>query len=276
MRVSGALPHPEPMPPWAKDAGKALPFMIRGSSHCRRALLASIPSTLVAAGVLFSVATGAGPMGGSEAPQGLLECGPSEISLLPEGTDAKTIYAIVPEEPTARYRAQEELAQVGQNEAVGETQAIAGQIGFDAEGKPVPCSRIDVDLRTLKSDQAWRDNYLYKNTLETETYPLATFVLREVQGLNGPLAEGKEVPLTLIGDLTMHGVTKTVAWQGKAMLQGDTPTGEIMTGEAVTEFDMPDFAIEPPRVPVVLSLNERVRLEIDLTATKVMGEGAVG
>jgi hypothetical protein len=31
---------------------------------------------------------------------------------------------------------------------------------------------------------------------------------------------------------------------------------------------MPDFAIEPPRVPVVLSLDETVRLEIDLTAKR--------
>lgn len=243
--------------------------MMLRSSIRRQAMLASIPSSLVAAGVLFTTITGAGAqatptpggMGVIEAPQGLPECAASEIGSLPEGTDAKTIYAIVPEESTARYRAQEELAQVGQNEAVGETQAIAGQIGLDAEGKPVPCSRIDVDLRTLKSDEARRDNYLYKNTLETETYPLATFVLREVQGLNGPLEEGSEAPLTLIGDLTMHGVTKTVAWQGKATLQGDT-----LTGEAATTFDMPDFAIEPPSVPVVLSLDETVRLEIDLTA----------
>jgi hypothetical protein len=29
---------------------------------------------------------------------------------------------------------------------------------------------------------------------------------------------------------------------------------------------MPEFAIEPPSVPVVLSLDETVRLEVDLTA----------
>lgn len=202
-----------------------------------------------------------GRMGIIETMDGLAECAASELGSLPEGTEAATLLAIVPEESAARYRVQEELAQVGETEAVGETRAIIGTLAFDEGGLPVACSRFDVDMRTLQSDQARRDNYLYTNTLEAEKYPLATFVLRAVEGMDAPLAEGQETTLTLIGDLTLRDTTKLVAWEATV-----TMADGALTGGAATEFEMPDFAIEPPSVPVVLSLDETVRLEIDLTA----------
>ena len=172
-------------------------------------------------------------------------------------------YSIVSEESAARYRAQEELAGQGAAEAVGETTAIIGTILFDAEGNPQACSRFDVDLRTLQSDETRRDNYLYSNTLETEQYPLATFVLTGVEGLDGPLPDGEETTFTLVGELTMHGVTNLVAWDVTATLDGDT-----LTGSAVTRFNMPDYNIEEPVVGPVLSVNETVQLEVDITATR--------
>ncbi len=247
--------------------------MFRPSSFHRRAL-AFLPPTVVAAVVLLSAASGVTaqesvtptPIGlvQEQEAENLAECATAEIGALPEAVDATTVYAIVPEESVARYRVQEELAQVGETEAVGETQAIIGQFGFGADGLPLPCSRFDVDLRTLQSDQARRDNYLYQNTLEAERYPLATFVLRAVEGMEAPLAEGQETTLRLIGDLTLRDVTKLVAWEAKVTL-----VDGALSGTAATMFEMPDFAIEPPSVPVVLSLDETIRLEVDLTARPV-------
>ncbi len=181
------------------------------------------------------------------------------------GTEAQLAdtYTIVSEESAARYRAQEELASVGATEAVGETKAIIGQILFDTSGLPMACSRFDVDLRTLQSDSARRDNYLYGNTLETEQFPLATFVLTEVRGLEGPLVDGEETAFTLVGNLTVHGVTRIVAWEATATRDGDS-----LQGSAATVFEMPDFAIEPPVVGPVVSLDETVRLEVDLSAER--------
>jgi polyisoprenoid-binding protein YceI len=245
--------------------------MFRSSSLYRRAL-PLVSSTVIAAGIVTSVTSGvvaqesATPtaMGLVQTVEDLPECPVAEIGALPEGVDAATVYAIVPEESTARYRVMEELAQVGENEAVGETQAIVGQFGFGDDGLPVPCSRFDVDLRTLQSDQAKRDNYLYRNTLEAETYPLATFVVRAVEGMEAPLQEGQETTLRLIGDLTLRDVTKLVAWEAKVTLAEGA-----LTGTAATMFEMADFGITPPSVPVVLSLDETIRLEVDLTARPV-------
>ena len=243
--------------------------MFPGSTFHRRAALAIAPSVLAVVGVLLLATSGVlaqesatpTPIGLVQTAENLPECPVAEIGALPEGMDAATVYAIVPEESIARYRVQEELAQVGETEAVGETQAIIGQFGFGEDGLPLPCSRFDVDLRTLQSDQARRDNYLYQNTLEAETYPLATFVLRAVEGIDEPLAEGTETTVRLIGDLTLRDVTKLVAWEAHVTL-----VDGVLTGTAATMFEMPDFGIEPPSVPVVLSLDETIRLEVDLTA----------
>lgn len=175
----------------------------------------------------------------------------------------QTAFTIVREESAARYRAQEELAGQGAAEAVGETRAIIGTILFDAEGNPQACSRLDVDLRTLQSDEVRRDNYLYSNTLETERFPLATFVLTSVEELEGSLADGEETTFSLVGELTMHGVTNLVAWDVTATRDGDT-----LSGSAVTRFNMADYNIEEPVVGFVLSVDETIQLEVDITATR--------
>lgn len=207
-------------------------------------------------------ATPAAAAGVLETDEGLFTCEASELGSLPAGSEPAAAYQIVSDESIARYRVKEELAQVGATEAVGETRAIIGVVAFDADGAPMPCSRFDVDLRTLQSDQARRDNYLYNNTLETEKYPLATFVVRGVDGLDGALPEGEETTFTLLGDFTVHGETRPMAWEATATRDGDS-----LTGTASTVFQMPDFGIEPPSVPVVLSLEETVRLEVELTAS---------
>ncbi|MBA3414833.1 MAG: YceI family protein, partial [Chloroflexia bacterium] len=172
---------------------------------------------------------------------GVLDASPAQLECTAvEGVAG--IYAIASDESEARYRVQEELASIGAIEAVGATKAIVGNLYLGAEGQPRACSRFDLDLRTLRSDDARRDNYLYNNTLETGTYPLATFVLSKVEGLEGPLAD-EAATFRLIGDLTLHGVTKPVAWEVTASRDDDA-----IVGKAWTVFEMPQFAITPPRV----------------------------
>jgi polyisoprenoid-binding protein YceI len=211
----------------------------------------------------------------SDATAGVLEDAPVFIACdenvtAADESDATAIPATSPSmsyaltsDSVARYRAQEELANQGANEAVGETNSIVGQIYFDESGMPLACSRWDVDLRTLTSDESRRDNFLRGNTLQTDTYPVATFVLTSVEGLDGALVDGEETSFALVGNLTMHGVTKLVRWNVTATLDGDTITG---TGN--TTFNMEDYGITEPKVGPVLSVDEKITLEVDLTATR--------
>jgi polyisoprenoid-binding protein YceI len=195
---------------------------------------------------------------GTETPSTCVtDLGTTEV---PEGASA---FTIVSEESAAQYRAQEELASVGATEAVGQTNAIIGTLLFDENGSPLPCSRFDVDLRTLVSDESRRDNYLYNNTLETGQYPLATFVLTSIEGLDGPLVDGEETTITLVGNLSLHGQTKLVTWDATVALEGD-----MLTGSAETTFNMDDFNIEEPVVGPVVSVDETIKLEVDVTAER--------
>jgi polyisoprenoid-binding protein YceI len=179
---------------------------------------------------------------------------------------AAETFEIVGAESTARYLAEEELADVGANTAIGTTNAIVGRIGLGPDGAPVAGGTIEVDLRTLTSDQARRDNFLRRNTLQTDTYPLATFVVTGVEDWPGPLGEGQEARFTLRGDLTVHGVTKPVEWEATA-----TRRGETIAGTAATTIQMTDFGITPPKVGPVMSIDEVVRLELAIVARQVTG-----
>jgi len=223
---------------------------------------ASLRTALAQDGTATATATAPGVLEGEPSTLACAAVGNAAPTAEPTAETAAT-FTIVSEESEARYRAQEELAGQGANEAVGATSAFIGSILFDADAMPLACTRFDVDLRTLVSDESRRDNYLYTNTLETQQYPLATFVLTDVEGLDGPLADGEETTFTLIGNLTVHGVTKLVAWEATVTLDGDT-----LDGRAATEFDMPDFDIAPPVIGPVVSLDETVRLEVDIAAER--------
>ncbi|TBH17631.1 YceI family protein [Thermus thermamylovorans] len=157
----------------------------------------------------------------------------------------------------ARYRVREQLVGIGFADAVGTTGAVKGQVLLQearASGEFV------VDLRELRSDQARRDNYLRQNTLQTDRFPTATFRPRAVEGLPSPLPQSGNLPVRVVGDLTLRDVTEEVAWEGEAEFRGQEVRVVLRT-----EFPFERFRLVQPRVTVVLSVENRIRLEVDLT-----------
>jgi len=175
--------------------------------------------------------------------------------------DAPVVYTVDSEASTAEYVAQEELASIGANEVTGTTNAIIGSILLDEGGVPLKCSNFAVDMRTLETDEAKRDNFLRSNTLESDTYPYATFVLASVEGLDGGLVEGETATIQLVGDLTLHGVTRTATWDAEVTLEGDT-----LTGTATTTFVIADYDMEKPIVGPVVSIEDEIVLNVNISA----------
>ncbi len=209
-------------------------------------------------------------MAQDSAPFGVLDSEPVSIDCSALQTDpaelgAASMYIVDPAQSEARYIAQEELANIGANTAIGSTNTIQGAFLFDASGNPIPCSTIYVDIRTFVSDSSRRDNFLRGNTLQSDQYPLAEFIVTEVQGFTLP-ADGEATTFTLVGNFTLHGVTQAVAWETTATRDGDT-----ITGSAKTEFDMADFNIQKPIVGSVISIEDVIQLEIDLVAVNSAG-----
>jgi polyisoprenoid-binding protein YceI len=170
-------------------------------------------------------------------------------------------YAVVAERSEVRYRIREQLAGINfPSDAVGSTRAIDGGIALDTQGRVVHGnSRLTVDLRTLQSDRERRDNYVRRNTLETDRFPMVVFVPSEVRGLSSPLPQTGTASFEFVGELTVRDVTRPLRWQATA-----TFNGQEVSVQASTAFRFADFGLSIPRVASVLSVEDNIRLEADL------------
>ena len=95
------------------------------------------------------------------------------------------------------------------------------------------------------------------------------FVPTEARGLPFPLPTQGEASFQLVGDMTLHGVTSELVWEFTA-----TFTQDRVTGEATTEFQFGRFDMSPPRVRLVLSVDDLIRLRINFSMSRTQGAGA--
>lgn len=181
---------------------------------------------------------------------------PSPSAALPAGAVRLTV---VNDGTEARFHAQEQFANLTTlSEAVGATNAVSGTIVLGAQGAVVPeQSKIVIDLTTLRTDKTQRDNYIKSNTLETDQFPSAELVVRQMTGLPWPLPTSGQATFQLMGDLTLHGVTGPTAWEVQA-----TMADREVSGLAKTGIKMTDFGMTTPRTASVLSVNDDVVLEL--------------
>lgn len=168
----------------------------------------------------------------------------------------------------ARYRVREQLARVDfPNDAVGRTSAMHGTLVLLDDGSVDSSgSAFVVDLTGLKSDRDRRDGYVQRRILETETYPEARLVPTAVRGLSLPLPESGSASFELLGDLTVHGVTRPTVWQVEATFSPDA-----VTGTATTDFDFATFGLQKPSVAIVLSVEDHIALELDFELVRQGG-----
>jgi polyisoprenoid-binding protein YceI len=107
----------------------------------------------------------------------------------------------------AGYRVNEVL--FGQKSvAVGRTSRVTGQLSI--QGTKVTAANLVVDLSSVRSDRAQRDNQFQGRIMQTATYPTATFTLTSPIELGSIPAEGATVSAKATGRLTLHGTTRTV------------------------------------------------------------------
>ena len=168
----------------------------------------------------------------------------------------------------AAYLVNEQLARVNlPSDAIGTTDAVSGAILLGKGNLiPVEGSELRLGLSTLTSDSDLRDRYIRRNILATGLHPFAVFVPREVPGLPFPLPTQGEATFQMVGDMTMHGVTSGLVWDVTATFAGDE-----ITGRATTEFPFDKFGMTRPRVRLVLSVEDRIRLRIDFRLVKTAG-----
>ena len=188
---------------------------------------------------------------------------------------AETVKIELGEGSRVSYRVAERLAGVDfGTEAVGITEAVTGMIVVRADGSiDASQSKISVDMRTFKSDQALRDLYLSSAVMNTKE--TLVFVPSRAEGLPHPLPAGtpyevnpaitipSAVGFSLIGNMTWHGVTKEVTWSVVATLLPDAAAGR-----ATTSVTFDTFGLTKPVIPILASADDTIRLELDFRATR--------
>ena len=155
------------------------------------------------------------------------------------------------------YRIGEELANIGTTEAVGRTGEIEAALEFD--GAAITAVTIVADLRTLRSDQAFRDGALSTRGIETDIYPFATFVLTEPIVIEALPSGAEPLAATVAGTLELHGVTNPVS----IALEGQYVDGLVVVVGS-TEIALADYEIEKPTGFRVLSIEDIGIMEFQL------------
>jgi polyisoprenoid-binding protein YceI len=109
----------------------------------------------------------------------------------------------------AGYRVQEVL--IGQNStAVGRTSKIWGSITI--AGSAVTKGTFTVDMASVTSDQSERNARFDGSIMDVSQYPTATLTLSSPVSLGTIPADGVVEHYNAVGNLDMHGVTKSVSF----------------------------------------------------------------
>lgn len=184
---------------------------------------------------------------------------PGTSQLAGSGT---VIYQIVPADSKVSFTIDEVLR--GQpNTVVGTTDQVAGQIALDpSDPAGVRIGTVQVDARTLATDDDFRNRTIKNRILDTNSYEYITFTPKSLTGLPHQINFGSSYTLKIVGDLTIKDVTKEVSFDA-TVTPVDTTT---LQGSASATILYKDFGITIPQVRQVASVDDAVVLEIDFVA----------
>jgi len=164
------------------------------------------------------------------------------------------------------YRVLEKLARLpAQSEAVGRTSSVTGSALLESFGGTVAVTvaSFEADLTTLASDDPLRDNRIREVGLEASRFPTATFELvRPIEVPVDALADAT-VEVTLVGDLTIHGVTKSVSIPVQAQL-----SREYIEVLGSLTFPFSDFGMTPPNIGGLVSVEDDATMEFVVVLSK--------
>ena len=184
--------------------------------------------------------------------------------LLLSGRAPERTYTIVPHLSQATYAVDEVFLNENNRlfTAVGLTRQVTGTIQLD----PVQPDRsrvaeVVVDLRALTTDSHRRDRAVRDGYLHTDRFPEARLADGKLSETPVPITDGQSFHYRLVGNFTLHGVTRETTWLGEATMTADT-----LRGVARTRIRMSTFGIEVPRL-LTLRSEDEVQLEIRYVAT---------
>jgi polyisoprenoid-binding protein YceI len=116
----------------------------------------------------------------------------------------------------------------------GQIPLVVGTVSFNDAGLPT-AANATFDMKGVDSRDSNRDNSLRTDYFETDKYPTMTFVEKKI--------EGTPAAFKMSGDLTLHGVTKPVVFNGKVDNSAVIKGKRHVAYTATTTIDRRDFGI---------------------------------
>jgi len=167
----------------------------------------------------------------------------------------------------AGYRVREQLAQLpAESDAVGRTDKVTGSMTLTtSDGKTIlTAGTITVDTTSITSDESRRDNRLRSEGLQTDQYPTATFTITQPVEIPAAALTGTASDVTLVGDLELHGVKKSVSIPAQAQLTNGT-----ISVAGSFNFPLSDFGITAPNIGgFIVSIEDNGALEFLVNFTR--------
>lgn len=154
------------------------------------------------------------------------------------------------------FRVREELAGIGEIDAVGRTPEVTGTLSI--EGTTVTGVDIVADLAALTTDDSRRDGKV-RGALGTDQFPTASFRLTDPIELGADAATGGRASVQANGELTIRDITLPVELPLEAQLVDDVI---VVVGSLRIEFA--DYGVKVPTAPIVLSADEFGDVELQL------------
>ena len=130
------------------------------------------------------------------------------------------------------------IAHLGYSWLIGRFNEFSGSFSYDEKSPETSKVQVNINTASIDSNHAERDKHLRgTDFLDVGSYPEASFTSTAFK----PLGDGKA---TLTGDLTLHGVTRSVDIAVKEIGAGNDPWGGYRRGfEGSTTLALKDYGI---------------------------------
>jgi len=166
----------------------------------------------------------------------------------------------------ATIRVREQLVRLpSPNDAIITIAGAQGSFTLNPDGTFATGSKISVDMNTITTDDRQRTDSIRRDPLEVTRFRSSELVPKTATGLTLPLARSGDFTFQLTGDLTLHGVTKSVTFDVKATRTNGKLTA---TATANPSWKFGDFGMRPPSSFSVLSIIDEIRMEFALVASE--------
>lgn len=177
-------------------------------------------------------------------------------------TPGEFVYRIDPSQSSLEYRVDEKIVGAKASTAVGKTSGIAGDIAVNTTNPAKSrIGKIVANIEQFQSDNRLRDARIRSDFLVSHEFPLATFTVSSLSGLNGPLTKGQSQDFTITGKATVRDITRPVTWHANGTLRD----GSVEL-TATTKIKLSDFDIDHVSVAGLVSASNDATLTMRLVA----------